>query len=45
MISKTKVLSLAEKTVKEKSYLPGVGVYNTEQAFNKTTRGLSRGWK
>jgi len=45
LISKTKYLMLADQVSKSKKYIPGVGFYNTEKAFAKTTRGLSRGWK
>jgi hypothetical protein len=45
LISKTKLLSLAELTIREKKDIPGVGQYSFDNAFNKTTRGASRGWK
>ncbi len=45
LISKTKVLSLAEKTIREKKDVPAVGHYNTENIYIKTTRGAARGWK
>jgi hypothetical protein len=44
-LPKEKLILHADKVIKEKSYLPGVGFYNVENAFDKATRGLSRGWK
>ena len=44
-MSKAKVLKRHEEVAKSKMYIPGVGKYDTENSFNKSTKGLARGWK
>ena len=45
VISKTKSIGLADHMTNEKKFVPAVGSYNTEQAYDKVTKGLAKGWK
>jgi len=45
MISKSKNVGAAEHITNEKKFVPAVGSYNTEHAFDYITKGASRGWK
>jgi hypothetical protein len=45
VISKTKLIGVADHLTNEKKYVPAVGSYNTEGAYEKATRGLAKGWK
>ena len=45
LISKSKNVGVAELLANEKKFVPAVGSYNTESAYNYITKGASRGWK
>ena len=42
---KEKITMFAEKATKDKQYIPGVGFYEADKAFDKATKGMSRGYK
>ena len=44
-MAKAKVLKQHEQAAKEKMFIPGVGKYDTENSFKKSTKGLAKGWK
>lgn len=44
-LPKEKLVMSVDKHCQEKAFVPGVGFYNTENLYRKTTRGLAKGWK
>ena len=44
-MSKAKVIKQNEEYAKLKSFIPGVGKYETDKSYNKITKGLAGGWK
>ena len=40
-MSKSKVTKYTDEAIKQKSFVPAVGIYNPENAFNKITKGVN----
>lgn len=44
-IPKAKKLSITDIHILKNKFVPGIGSYNTENSFEKITKGLAKGWK